>query len=59
MKANYGTKWSRTDAWTGEEDLILMAAYHDGASYKKMMRILNRGYSGISSRLRKLKNENA
>lgn len=59
MKSKYGTKWSRTGRWTPEEDEILWEAYEAGASYKYLMWLLDRGYAGITTRIRKLRRENA
>ena len=55
MRISYGTKWSRTDRWTREEDIELMAAYISGASGKRMMKLFRRSDAGIRRRLRILK----
>lgn len=59
MRVNYGTKWSRSDRYTPEEDAIIWQAYLAGDSYQKIMTLVNRGYAGITVRIRKLRNENA
>lgn len=51
----YGTKMSRMDRWTAEEDVILTECYLSKYSQAKMMRILNRGHEGITVRIRHLK----
>ncbi len=57
MNINYGSKRSRSDRWLPAEDIILWNAYKSGATYKLMMKILGRGYPGIASRLRRLRDE--
>jgi hypothetical protein len=54
----YKTKVSSPKKWSVEDDNILWENYSNGASYKKLMKLLNCGYGGIKIRLAKLKQIN-
>ena len=51
----YGTKMSRRDKWTLEEESILADGYLSKYSHSKIARILNRSEKGVNVRIGHLK----
>ena len=51
----YGTKMSRRDKWTSQEESILAEGYLSKYSHSKIARILNRSEKGVNNRISHLK----